>query len=237
MFAVLVFVLAGGPSASAAPPPLTEGPYRVTEVVDGDTVKVRIAKAVVSVRLIGIDAPEASSTRYGYPECFGTQATAWAKAQLTNRDVTLEVDASQGRTDVYGRRLAYVRVTGQARTYNEVAVEQGFAWEYTYAKPYRHQRAFRSVQESAKKAKRGLWAAATCAGQHRRTTVPGTTAKPAVPTTVAPRSGCDASYPGVCIPPAPPDLDCGEITHRRFVVRGPDPHGFDADRDGVGCES
>ena len=35
----------------------------------------------------------------------------------------------------------------------------------------------------------------------------------------------------------PPDLDCGEIPHRRFNVLAPDPHGFDRDKDGVGCES
>ena len=49
--------------------------------------------------------------------------------------------------------------------------------------------------------------------------------------------GCDPSYPGVCIPPAPPDLDCGEVGFRRFQVLPPDPHGFDGDNDGVGCES
>ena len=48
---------------------------------------------------------------------------------------------------------------------------------------------------------------------------------------------CDPSYPTVCIPPYPPDLDCGEIRYRRFQVLSPDPHGFDGDNDGVGCES
>jgi hypothetical protein len=48
---------------------------------------------------------------------------------------------------------------------------------------------------------------------------------------------CDPSYPTVCIPPRPPDLDCGEISYRRFQVLSPDPHGFDGDNDGVGCES
>ncbi len=55
---------------------------------------------------------------------------------------------------------------------------------------------------------------------------------------VAPSGGgCDPSYPGVCIPPAPPDLDCGQIGFRRFQVLSPDPHGFDGDGDGIGCES
>jgi hypothetical protein len=51
------------------------------------------------------------------------------------------------------------------------------------------------------------------------------------------RSSCDPSYPGVCIPPAPPDLDCTEIPYSDFTVIGSDPHGFDGDGDGVGCES
>lgn len=51
-----------------------------------------------------------------------------------------------------------------------------------------------------------------------------------------PQSNCDPSYPTVCIPSPPPDLDCRDIPYRTFVVRPPDPHGFDADRDGIGCE-
>ena len=55
------------------------------------------------------------------------------------------------------------------------------------------------------------------------------------PTTHAPT--CSSSYPTVCIPPPPPDLDCGDIPYRNFPVVGTDPHGFDGDKDGVGCET
>jgi len=48
---------------------------------------------------------------------------------------------------------------------------------------------------------------------------------------------CDPSYPDVCIDPYPPDLDCGEIGYSNFRVIGNDPHGFDRDKDGIGCES
>lgn len=47
---------------------------------------------------------------------------------------------------------------------------------------------------------------------------------------------CDPAYPTVCIPPYPPDLNCKDIPHRRFTVLQPDPHNFDGDFDGVGCE-
>ena len=45
-----------------------------------------------------------------------------------------------------------------------------------------------------------------------------------------------AAYPDVCIPSPPPDLDSGEIVYRNFTVLAPDPHRFDGDKDGVGCE-
>jgi hypothetical protein len=41
---------------------------------------------------------------------------------------------------------------------------------------------------------------------------------PPAPPTTPPPAGCDPSYPGVCIPPSPPDLDCGDIMHRNFAV-------------------
>ena len=52
---------------------------------------------------------------------------------------------------------------------------------------------------------------------------------------------CHPSYPTVCIPPPPPDLECSQIPYRQFTVRhdvaNPDPHGFDPDHNGVGCET
>lgn len=47
---------------------------------------------------------------------------------------------------------------------------------------------------------------------------------------------CDRAYPDVCIPSPPPDLDCKDIPHRNFQVLRPDPHRFDGDKDGIGCE-
>ena len=35
---------------------------------------------------------------------------------------------------------------------------------------------------------------------------------------------------------ATPDLNCPDIRARRFRVLPPDPHGFDSDHDGIGCE-
>jgi hypothetical protein len=48
---------------------------------------------------------------------------------------------------------------------------------------------------------------------------------------------CDAAYPTVCIPSPPPDLDCADIPYTNFTVLAPDPHHFDGDGDGIGCEA
>jgi micrococcal nuclease len=58
--------------------------------------------------------------------------------------------------------------------------------------------------------------------------------------TPSPTPNCDyANYQGTCIPHAPPhgsDLDCSEISARRFQFIGSDPHRFDGDDDGIDCE-
>jgi hypothetical protein len=72
------------------------------------------------------------------------------------------------------------------------------------------------------------------------TAAPRTATPTAAPRTVAPttRTNCHPAYPTVCIPPAPPDLDCPDIPYRNFPVLPPDPHRFDGnDNDGIGCET
>jgi len=51
-----------------------------------------------------------------------------------------------------------------------------------------------------------------------------------------PEISCDKSYPSVCIDSYPPDLDCDEIRYSNLMVVGNDPHGFDRDGNGIGCE-
>ena len=42
-----------------------------------------------------------------------------------------------------------------------------------------------------------------------------------------PDKDCHPSYPGRCIPPPPPNLNCDDISFHNFKVIGSDPHGFD----------
>jgi hypothetical protein len=51
-----------------------------------------------------------------------------------------------------------------------------------------------------------------------------------------PKDDCDDSYPDFCIKPYPPDLNCPDIGRNDFTVLKLDPHGFDRDNDGKGCD-
>jgi hypothetical protein len=66
-------------------------------------------------------------------------------------------------------------------------------------------------------------------------------AGPAPPPPPPANGKCAASYPDECIPPPPPDLNCANIPYRNFRVLwnvpNPDPHRFDGNHNGVGCES
>jgi hypothetical protein len=50
-------------------------------------------------------------------------------------------------------------------------------------------------------------------------------------------ASCDSSYPNLCIPSPPPILACDDVEATNFEVQSPDPHGFDVDNGGIGCET
>lgn len=127
---------------------------RVIRVVDGDTLKVRLAGgARKSVRLIGIDTPEV----YGGVECGGEKASA-SMRRLTPRGtrVLLVSDPTQDRVDRYGRLLRYVMKSG--RDMNRAQVNRGWASVYVYNNnPFKRVVGYRDAQRAAKSAPRGIW--------------------------------------------------------------------------------
>lgn len=141
--------------------------YKLIEVVDWDTVRIEKNGQVVSVRMIGLDAPESTTTRYGYAECFGKEA-ANHLAHLLNwvSQVELEVDPTQTTTDKYGRLLGYIVANGQ--NLNQKMIEDGYGFEYTYNLPYKYQSEFKTAQKIASEKKFGLWADSACKGERSR---------------------------------------------------------------------
>ncbi|MDX6631663.1 MAG: micrococcal nuclease [Gaiellales bacterium] len=130
---------------------------RVTYVIDGDTVVVRLdSEKPVHVRLIGINTPEIA--HYGKPgECFGIRAASLTRRLALGRRV--ELQAGRERQDRYGRLLAYVRVLGGPDDLERSLLVRGAA--HTLAIPPNVDRAaaYSDVERAARQAGRGLWTA------------------------------------------------------------------------------
>ncbi|HYJ70660.1 MAG TPA: thermonuclease family protein [Nocardioidaceae bacterium] len=194
-------------------------------MVDGDTVHVAY-HGDTSVRVIGIDTPETVDPSQPV-ECGGPEASAVAERLLSGKRVRLVFDPSQGRSDYYGRTLAYLTVPGLG-DFGLAMVERGLAAEYTYDTAYQHQAQYIAAEQRARQAGRGMWG--RCGGVDEPLHRPN---KPPEP-----RGGggnCEAGY-DPCVPSYPPDVDCGDVDGP-IQVTGDDPHGLDADGDGTGCES
>lgn len=195
--------------------PPEEGAH-VLDVRDGDTIQVQLYQGEIeTVRYIGVNAPEQGDSLY--------ELSAEANESLVmDRDVCLWKDVSE--RDRYGRLLRFVRV--DSIFVNKWLVEHGFALAWAYSPDTSMASVFEESQQKAITAGVGMWELMT----------PTPALPPPTPAGTAAPGSCDPSYPTVCVHSPPPDLDCGEITFRRFTVKPPDPHRFDSDGDGIGCE-
>ncbi len=200
----------------------------MVRVVDGDTIVVDRGHGQERVRYIGMDTPE--SVKPNTPvEPMAHEAAAANSRLVAGRKVVLEKDVSE--TDRYGRLLRDVWLDdGGWRLVNLELVREGFAQVTTFPPDVKYVDVLLAAQRDARERGVGLWSLGPEA--------PGPSTVPAAsPVGLVGREGCDPSYPSVCIPPPPPDLDCADISARRFDVQPPDPHRFDGDHDGIGCES
>jgi micrococcal nuclease len=143
---------------------LSEQPttYEVVKVTDGDTFKVLVGSEVKTVRLIGINTPETVDPRKPV-ECFGREASARAKELLEGKRVRLEADPSQDNQDKYGRLLRYAYLSDGTNV-GKLMIEQGYAYEYTYERPYKYRDEYMLAHIEAASSKRGLWSDGTCKG-------------------------------------------------------------------------
>ncbi len=218
-------------------------------VNDGDTIEVWLNGRQERVRLVGIDTHEVGGG-YQQDECFGPEASRFLKALLgVGGELWIEQDVED--RDQYGRLLRWVWAdfgTGEVYLLNEALLRAGYAERYRNTPNDRYLDELLDAETFAQDYQLGLWAAcdmpyqSTSSGQQssiaRPTSTPARPAPASLPAQSGTnnRQGCDPSYPDVCIPPYPPDLSCGDIPYDHIRVLPPDPHRFDGNGDGVGCE-
>lgn len=137
-------------------------PVELVDVVDGDTIKVRLSPSTLmnnpglkereSIRLIGFDALEIRHPTKG-AEAGGLAAKEGIRALLTGKDLYLAFDREL--RDRYGRLLAYV-YTGQGACINLKMVEAGLA-PALLRYPFNLKEEFAAAEKAARAAGLGVW--------------------------------------------------------------------------------
>jgi len=98
--------------------------FKVARVTDGDTIKIRGTSGGMTIRLVGIDAPEPSHKKREPGQPFSQQATKYLAGLVLNKTISLK---EYGK-DRYGRTLAEVYLEG--RNINIEMVKAGSAEVY-----------------------------------------------------------------------------------------------------------
>jgi micrococcal nuclease len=146
----LIVVLVLSLTAAVAAQQGARQTYRVSRVVDGDTI---ILDTIGPVRLIGVDTPETVDPRRPVQR-FGKEASAFTKRLLTGKDVRVEYDWN--RKDGYNRTLAYIYLV-DGTFVNAELIRQGYGFAYTKY-PFKYAAKFRTLERQAREKGVGLWA-------------------------------------------------------------------------------
>lgn len=129
--------------------------YKVINVIDWDTIKIMYQWNATSIRMIWIDTPELSTTRYWYVEDYSDIAKNKLEEFIGNNSIQIELDESQWKYDKYNRLLAYVFVNWE--NVNLKMIKNWLAKEYTYNSDYKYKNDFLMAEKNAKDNKLLIW--------------------------------------------------------------------------------
>lgn len=137
----------------------------VIEVIDGDTIKVKIGNKEEKIRMVLVNTPETKHPTKGV-EYYGKEASAYTKKELTNKEVYLEKDVSD--RDKYGRLLRYIWLEMpnlnnkidqelKEKCFNAKLLLNGYANLSTCPPDVKYVEQFKDFEKEAKKLGVGLW--------------------------------------------------------------------------------
>ena len=135
--------------------------YKFDSVIDWDTIKVVWDDwELVTVRMIGIDTPEYSTTRFWYAECYWEEAKNMLEYLLQNaQEVEIELDPSQWNTDMYWRMLWYIFYNWE--NINRKCLHCDMMGVSIH-KVHKYQQSFKLAESNAAYNDLGLWDKNTC---------------------------------------------------------------------------
>lgn len=145
--------------------PNTNTPTTATvfSITDGDTIKIKNTQwGIETIRILGIDAPELTTSRFGYAECYGAEAKNYLAKILP---IGASISIVYHDEDKYQRDLA--EVSYNDTNIAESIVKNGYSWVYRGGiEPSNYQQIL-EAETLAKNTALGLWATNTCAGQRK----------------------------------------------------------------------
>ena len=128
------------------------GQYKCTRVVDGDTIKVANNGDQLTIRLVGIDAPETSKRKRQPGQPFNRKSTKYLASLVLNKMVDIK---SYGQ-DRYGRTLGVVYANGM--NVNLEMIKAGLAEVYRgRPAPGFDNNPYWEAEKKARQAIRGMW--------------------------------------------------------------------------------
>ncbi|MBI1383125.1 MAG: hypothetical protein GC161_18810 [Planctomycetaceae bacterium] len=155
--------------ADAWQPGVPAETFRVTDVIDGDTIRIDYRGKSESLRLLSVDAEEKLSPRArtdgSKPETlFGEATRVWARGFFAEHAkvgdelrVGLIFPGKSESRDVYGRLLCHV-VLPDGRDFNLLLVREGWSPYFTkYGYSSLCHDAFAAAQLLARSEQRGMW--------------------------------------------------------------------------------
>ena len=153
-----------GPPASPRASATTTRPgdesVTVQWVIDGDTFSARTSSGrTVTVRLLGIDAPEVDREDVSESDCGAAQSTQALERLVAKQRVVLVRDPTADATDRFARLLRYV-ATDATPDVAERLVESGMvaAW-YPRGEPTPTRfTTYQKLEDAARASRTGLWA-------------------------------------------------------------------------------
>jgi micrococcal nuclease len=135
--------------------PGLDGPFEVTAVVDGDTIRVATASGTRKVRFLCIDTPEVRGSRKSK---LGDEATAALEKLIGKAEVWLRQGDEHQDKDRHGRLLRHVFLEDETHLNMEL-VRGGWSAYYTkYGPCPRYHQRFVDAEYEARTASRGIWA-------------------------------------------------------------------------------
>lgn len=165
---------AQSPAASASPAPRGRATSRpsaasvtVLSVFDGDTFSARTASgSKVTIRLLGIDAPELDREDASESDCGAAESTKALERLIGQRRVALVADPVSDSTDRFGRLLRYVDTEAIDDVARQLVIAGMVAAWYPASEPTPTRYAdYQSLEDVARAHRVGLWARCATIGR------------------------------------------------------------------------